>query len=345
MADRGYISLRVSSIKEIVPGFVSVVFEDGHGITYKAGQYITLVRFVHGKEYRRSYSITSSPVLNESLSIGVKRIDNGLFSRYLTDDARPGDEILCTGSGGFFTLPAKPELYQRIFCFAAGSGITPVFSLIKTVLHNQPHIQVVLVYSNTSPQRTAYLQELQALQTLHPHSFHLELLFSEVKELSHARLHRELIFEYLEHHRISNTPETVFYICGPENYMRLCTYTLRERGIPPDHIKKEDFIITTPKVIALPGDKETHTITVKRNNTTTTVHQQYPDTILKAAQKQGLVLPYSCEAGRCGSCVAQCTSGTVWHSYNEVLTEEDLAKGLILTCTGHAIDGDVALSY
>src|SRR5437764_6277597 len=132
-----YKTLRIKEIREEVKDFKTIVFEEGHGLSYKAGQYLTLVRFEGSEELRRSYSITSSPELNEPLSIGVKRVENGAFSRILVDRAKAGDEILTTGSGGFFVLPDDVASYRQVFFFAAGSGITPIYSLIKTALHSQ----------------------------------------------------------------------------------------------------------------------------------------------------------------------------------------------------------------
>ena len=143
-----YKTIRIKSVHEEVKGFKTFTFEEGHGIDYKPGQYITLVQWVVGEEVRRSYSITSSPQLNEPLTIGVKRVENGLFSRQLIDHAKPGDEWVTTGPGGLFTLPEDVQNYHQVFFFAAGSGITPTFSLIKTVLHFHPLQMAALIALN-----------------------------------------------------------------------------------------------------------------------------------------------------------------------------------------------------
>ena len=136
-----YKKLRIEKVYEEAEGFKTFVFEEGHHINYQSGQYLTLVTFNDHEEVRRSYSITSAPVLHEPLAIGVKRIENGVLSRQLVDGARPGDEVLTTGSGGFFVLPDDIDRYHRLVFFAAGSGITPIFSLIKTALHSLPRRQ------------------------------------------------------------------------------------------------------------------------------------------------------------------------------------------------------------
>ena len=337
-----YKKLRILQVKEEVKDFKILVFEEGHGITYKAGQYLTLVRTENGSEIRRSYSITSSPVLNEPLSIGVKRVENGMFSRALVDYARPGDELVTTGSGGLFVLPENLPPQQQLFFLAAGSGITPIFSLLKTALYGYPFLSAVLVYSNASEEKAIFLNELKKLQAAFPGRFRLELLFSNSADLFRARLHRDLIFSLLNQY--VQGIETLYYLCGPESYMRLCTYTLQEFGVASTQIRKENFY--TGHLVrrdASPPDQESHSALIRLQNSTYAVDVRYPDSILRAAQKVGLVLPYSCEAGRCGNCVARCVSGTVWHSYNEVLTEKELQQGLVLTCVGHPVGGDVVL--
>ncbi|GAA4745748.1 ferredoxin--NADP reductase [Flavisolibacter ginsenosidimutans] len=339
-----YKTLRVKEIREEVKDFKTIVFEEGHGISYKAGQYLTLVHFEGGEELRRSYSITSAPALSELLSIGVKRVENGAFSRILIDRAKPGDELLTTGAGGFFVLPDDVHRYQQIFFFAAGSGITPAYSLLKTILYTQPHLSVVLVYSNASVEKTIFLKSLQILSGEFAERFHLELLFSNAVDLSKARLHRSLILSLLERYTATEKDKTLFYTCGPENYMRLCVYTLEEAGMKPAHIKRENFYLTTTtKRDAAPPDKNDHTVVIKTRNKLYTVLVRYPDSILKAAKGEGIVLPYSCESGQCGNCAARCLRGNVWHSYNEVLTEEELRKGLVLTCVGHPVGGDIEI--
>lgn len=339
-----YQTLRIASIKQEVADFKTFTFEEGPNIQYKSGQYLTLVHFSNSEEIRRSYSIISSPALSESLSIGVKRVDNGALSRHLIDNAKPGDELLTTGAGGFFTFPADIEQYKQLFFFAAGSGITPILSLIKTALHQYSEVSIVLIYSNASPSKTAFHSDLQLLQQQFSSRFHLELLFSNSFLLSKARLHRDLILQYLTSFITVNTSKVLFYICGPESYMRLCTYTLQEQGIHSDNIKKENFFSNAaPSFKASPPDKQPHKVYITRGETHYEFTVQYPDSILATAKKQKIILPYSCENGRCGNCAVKCIKGTVWHSNNEVLTDKELQQGLILTCVGHPVNGDVEL--
>jgi ferredoxin-NADP reductase len=335
-------NLVVKEVIEEIPGFKTIVFEDGHGIDYKPGQYLTFEWLINGETVRRSYSITSTPFLNEALSIGVKRVANGLVSRILTDTTFPGSKLTTIGAGGFFTLPDNIIQYNQLVFFAAGSGITPVWSLIKTILHQHPHVNIILVYSNASPAKTIFYKELEILQAGFPERFLIHYFFSNDKLLSKARLHRDAILELLNAYQLNQ--DTLIYICGPESYMRLCNYTLSEAGIKPEAIRMENFV-SPPKYKPEhhPPDKNNHKIFVRMGGENYSFEQSYPDSILTAAKKIKVILPYSCETGKCGSCAARCIKGKVWHSNNEVLTEKEIEKGLILTCTGYPIGGDLIL--
>ena len=201
-----------------------------------------------------------------------------------------------------------------------------------------------MIYSNASAEKSVFLHELKELEQNFSERFHIKFLFSNIVQLSKARLHRNLIVEFLKEYSVASYAATLFYICGSESYMRLCTYTLQENDVPKTNIKREDFVINAVrKRDALPPDAASHKAMIKLNDEEVQFSIDYPDSILQAAKKADINLPYSCEAGRCGSCVAKCLKGKVWHSYNEVLTEKELKQGLILTCVGHAIDGDVEL--
>ena len=338
-----YIYLTIESIREETKGFKTFSFADDHGLTYQAGQFLTFVDKSSPHEIRRSYSIVSSPVLKEPLSIAVKRIDNGFFSRKLIDRAQVGDRLLTAGAGGFFCLPENMKSFTSIFFFAAGSGIAPVLSLLKTVIHISPEISVFLIYSNQSVETTAFYQELQQTVFHSRGRLHIDFLYSSESDLRRARLNPDLLMEFLKINQFDRK-KTLFYTCGPESYMRMIIFHLLEEGFNSDQIKKEDFNPGNKKLATRkPSDKNTYQVALDLNGTKYSFPVKYPDSILQAAKKIKLDLPYSCETGKCGSCAAKCISGNVWLSYNEVLTDRDLALGLTLTCTGHPQNGDVAL--
>ncbi|KAA9333456.1 ferredoxin--NADP reductase [Hymenobacter busanensis] len=341
-------TLRISAIRSEAPDAKTFFLEptDGLPLPYQAGQYLTLVRPAPEAPHavRRSYSISSAPVLNEPLAITVKRVPNGLFSRLLVDRAQPGDLLVSSGVGGFFTLPANAADYQQLILLAAGSGITPLFALLKTALHGHQQLRVLLVYSNRTPADAIFHDALHQLGRQFPARLHIEWLFSNDPDLNRAHLHKELLKTLVRQHVSAPLAATLAYLCGPLNYMRMGTYGLRELGLPRDNLRRELFnteAATVPHTV--PPDTAAHRVTVQLRGQAHTFEAEYPRTILQAARAQGLVLPYSCEAGRCGNCVARCTAGQVWMSVNEVLTERDLSRGLVLTCTGYPVGGDVQL--
>ncbi|MBS1747272.1 MAG: iron-sulfur cluster-binding domain-containing protein [Bacteroidetes bacterium] len=339
-----YKRIRIKSVSENVKGFKTFVLDDDQAIQYKPGQYLTLVSYDHDEEIRRSYSITSTPAINEPLSIGVKRVENGFFSRQLVDAAVEGDELITIGAGGLFTLPENINDFKQFFFFAAGSGITPVFSLIKTLLYAYHYVNVILVYSNASQEKTIFYNELEWLRKKFHRRFQVKFLFSNSVQLAAARLHRNMIIQMLHDLNTTSIADTLFYICGPDAYMRLCIYTLQENDVPQRNIRREDFAINAiRKRDAAPPDKNSRTVYFNLNGREYHFKVNFPDSILQSAKKAGIILPYSCEAGRCGSCAAKCLHGEVWHSYNEVLTEKELQQHIVLTCVGHPVNGDVTL--
>jgi ferredoxin-NADP reductase len=341
----GYIPLKIVSVKTETEDCKTFVLQppDGADIPYVAGQFLTLV-FPKGEgEDRRSYSISSAPLLNEPLSITIKKIPNGEYSRKLVYHAKAGDELLTIGASGFFTLPADLSTYGQLFFIAAGSGITPIFSLIKTVLGQYAGIRVVLIYSNRSKENTIFRKELEALAIQYKERFIIEWLFSTSLHLEKARLSKWLLEKLLQRYLVLPAAANLFYLCGPYDFMRMATIELLEDGMPAANIRKEIFNPFKPVLKQLPPDTDVHIVKIHTGDRNYLLNVQYPQTILQAMKKAGIPARYSCEAGKCGTCVAHCSNGEVWMSNNEVLMDEDIARGKVLTCVGYPVKGDVAL--
>lgn len=322
-----------------------VIESRGEAINYNAGQYLTFVFESNGHEIRRSYSLASSPVLNEPMAITVKRVENGEISRPLFDRAKEGDVLMTTGAGGFFVLPDQLSKDQQLFFLAAGSGIVPVYSLIKTALHTHSGVPVVLIYSNRSEKDTIWYNELKALQEKFAANFRIEFLFSLSPDLLRARLNQSLLQIVISQHAIAQTANILFYLCGPFPYMRMIEFELHTMGFPASQIRKEQFATIRPALRPQPPDTNPHAVEIRIGNELHRIIVQHPLTILEAAKRKGIVLPYSCETGKCGSCAATCLQGKVWMMYNEVLLNDDLQKGLVLTCSGFPVGGDVVLKF
>lgn len=338
-----HIPITVVSIREEAPGVKTFTLEANEPIPYKAGQFLTLLFQHHGKEERRSFSISSSPARGEPLSITVKRVVNGAYSRYLTDKVKVGDTFMTTGAAGLFTLPDNVSEYKQLVLFAAGIGITPMLSIVEEALITQSHLQLLLIYSNRNTDEIVFYKELTELQEQYPNRLKIEFLLSNNFDLSRARLSKSLIPVLLKEYSTEKKEEQLFYTCGPYDYMRMVIYGLEEQEISSGQIKKENFDVSIPVIRSEPPDKESHKVLLTIGEEKHRLSVQYPETILQAAQKKGIQLPYSCNAGRCGTCVAKCTQGKVWMSVNEVLTDGDITKGLVLTCTGYPVYGDVLI--
>jgi ferredoxin-NADP reductase len=335
------IPLQIDKIITEAPDTKSFILK-GEDVQYEPGQFLTFVfRNFSGNEERRSYSVSSTPVLYEPLRITVKRITNGAYSRKLIDEASEGDVLYATGASGYFVLPSDTGQYKKIVFFAAGSGITPVIALLKTVLHDYPFLQVVLIYSNQTPSKTIFLEELRQLQKDHSMRLHIDFLFSSDPKHPRRRLNVGMIESYAHRYHTGS----LFYLCGPLEYMRTITIVLRTEGIDENRIRKEIFHIEKPPVKEMPPDALAHGVQVRVGGKEYRFISEYPVTILQAAKALNIPVPYSCEAGQCGTCSATCVSGKVWMWHNDVLLDDEIAKAKVLTCTGFAVGGDVVLEF
>ncbi len=316
----------------------------GSSLQYKPGQFLTfLFQKRNGEDVRRNYSVSAAS--GEPLRITVKRIPNGEFSRWLIDKAKPGDVLISTGASGFFTLPDSPELFAKYFFFAAGSGITPILPMIQTLLGTVPGSSVVLVYSNRSRHETIFLAALLKLQNDYPDRFTLEFFFTETTDILHKRLSGFRVAELLGKYTDGSLQlqQTLFYLCGPFEYMRMISIVLLSNGVAQDHIRKEIFVIEKPSEKLKPPDTDPHQVKLIVNDSEYTFITSYPETILQTAKRLLIPLPYSCESGQCGTCALTCVEGQIWMRKNEVLLDQEISQGRVLTCTGFVVGGNAVL--
>jgi ring-1,2-phenylacetyl-CoA epoxidase subunit PaaE len=261
----------------------------------------------------------------------------------LVDTARPGIVLLCAGIAGRFVLPDTAEPQQLCF-FAAGIGITPVYSILQALLRHTAH-SAVLIYSNHDLESTVFYKELNELEAGYSNRLRIVWLFATDYNLQQARLNKALVHKLLKELNIG--PECMHYICGPEAYMRMVTLALEEAGVTAGQVLRAHFVtgLTGPPVALslLPPDTLPHTVTLHRRLQTVKLHCKYPETLLQAALSQGIAIPYSCRTGLCGSCVVQVITGHIWMGANDVLTPADIASGLALSCTGYPIGGDATV--
>lgn len=319
---------------------ISYVLEEtsGQPVIYEAGQFLTFLFDYHGQEIRRSYSMGSTPGIDAQVFITVKKKENGAISRYILEHWHEGTIIHSLPASGRFTLATDPSQQRQVCFIAAGSGIVPVFALLKKLLHEEPHSQALLLYQNHNENNIIYHAAIQQLAEQYPARFtRIDLLSHPIlHDLPHQRLNNGLLESILTK---NHGPSTInfFYTCGPASFMRMVQFTLRVMGVDESRIRKENFTVDTVPPPAFTIDPAPRTVQVRQEERLYEFTVSYPDTILQAALNHRIKLPYSCRGGRCSTCTARCLSGAVKMNINEVLTEQDLQSGLILTCVGYAM--------
>lgn len=247
-----------------------------------------------------------------------------------------------TGIAGFFVLPLNPESFTYFF-LAAGSGITPCYSLIQLLLKTT-EADIVLVYSNKSVRQTLFYDELQQWQSKFGNRLTVHYFFSNSNDINNKRLTNFRLTEILAQH-FADKKNSYFYLCGPYEYRLMANITLRIFGVAEERIRKEEFDPLHAPVVARPPDTALHQVTIRIGNLQHVLQVKYPKSIVAAAKENNITVPYSCESGQCGSCAATCVSGTVWMANNEVLTDEEVARGRVLTCVGFPVGGDAVIDY
>ena len=335
------LQLKVEAIKWELPDTATFLFSEvsGKKIAYKAGQFITLIFDHHNEEIRRSYSLSSSPD-EDLLAITVKRIANGEISRFLLTKIKSGDILKAEAPAGKFTL-SESQAEKDIVLFAAGSGITPIFSQLKYALNRPGKSKFTLIYSSRDAVSILFADELNALATDHPGRLNIiNLLSSEANRLNNIKV-EQLVKQTTQ----SGLLDTEFYLCGPFTYMRMIRLTLLYMGIEPAQIRKENFVLKTVSVTDSLINFPPQTIRINFKNESYDLVVGENQSILQAALQNGIQLPYSCRNGICSACTALCKSGGVEMVKNDVLTDLDLSQGWVLTCTGHPVKDDVVIDF
>ena len=328
---------------------------------YKAGQFITLIFNIDGQEVKRSYSLSSSPALNEEFSVTVKRVKNGLVSNHLLNSVKVGDRLLSTPPAGLFT-PKNLDTPRLYLLFAAGSGITPMYSIMKTVLHSHPESQVMLVYSNRNEDQIIFKKEISQLQSTYTSRLKVFYCCSQPSQpceyqgrLSPHHLHK--IWDHLKD--ISITQEA--YLCGPDGFMETAKAFLSTCGLTQDHIFQESFTTnysskksSDPELSVeadwvLIGDQSKKSspkeLEVVLDGETSTIPYNGEQSILEVLLENGKNPPYSCMDGACMACLGKVCDGLVYQEDQGVLADENIADGETLTCQARSLSKKVRIDF
>ncbi|MCE7058889.1 ferredoxin--NADP reductase [Dyadobacter sp. CY343] len=340
------ISLQVRQIIPEVNDAKTFVFErtDGQPLVYQAGQFLTFLINLHGHEVRRSYSMSSAPGVDQFPAITIKRVPNGEISRFWIDLVQEGEIFTALQPSGRFVLEDSLPVERDIVLIGAGSGITPLFSILKQALTKDERSHITLIYASRNIRDTLFSHEILKWQDNFPTRFHVIHVHSQPSDewngirgrINNTRL-EQLVTKSLKFDRT----DARFFICGPFDLMRSAEITLHFMGFRKDQIRKENFVITSPP--PPPPDSHPHNILLNFGGQLHRLHVPAHFTVLDAALSQGIKLPYSCKGGRCSTCAGICKNGKVHMSVNEVLTDKDLAEGWILTCSSYVDTDDVVI--
>ncbi|MGX7667828.1 2Fe-2S iron-sulfur cluster-binding protein [Flavobacterium pedocola] len=342
-------SLTIKEITRETPHAISVVFEvPGHlkpDYAFIAGQYLNLKFIIDGKEIRRAYSISSSPN-NHELRVAIKAVSNGVVSTFANEKMKVGDTMEVGTPEGRFTFEPKADNQKNYAAFAAGSGITPVMSILHSVLENESKSTFVLTYGNKSPEETIFYKHLHDLQQKYVGRLFVHYVFSQANaaEAHFGRIDKSIV-NFVVHNKHAEKDFDKFYLCGPEEMISAVGNVLKEHNVPEKDIKFELFS-TTPNETTAEKTLGGHTkISVVVDDEEFEFEMAQKQTLLEAALKQGIDAPYSCQGGICSSCLARISKGTAEMKKNSILTDKEIADGLILTCQAHPTSAEIHVDY
>lgn len=343
-------SLKIHSLERITDKSVAISFEVPQHLKtdfqFKSGQYITLKTTINGKEIRRDYSLCSTPKSGE-LKVAVKEVEDGTFSSYANNQLKVGDVLEVATPKGHFIFEPNDSKIKHIAAFAAGSGITPVLSIVKCALEEEEQSHVVLVYGNKTTEDTMFLDELLKLQHHYSNRFSIQFVFSQTQEddAIFGRIEKSTVNLILKN-KYKHLDIDAFYLCGPEGMINMVKGVLEEHHINSSTVFYELFKASKPEAIN-PGEIASGRakVTVILDEETTTFEMPQKQTILEAALDKDIDAPYSCQGGICSSCIARITDGEAKMRQNNILTDSELAEGLVLTCQAQPTTENIIVDY
>lgn len=325
---------------------------------FTQGQYLTLRTEIDGQDLRRSYSICAG-VDDGELRVGVRKVRGGVFSNWINEHLKIGDTVSVMAPQGRFFVPLEPAAKRHHVGIAGGSGITPILSIMKTVLAREPKSRFTLIYGNRLLQSTMFKEEIEDLKNRYMTRLVLQHVFSDEHTdapINSGVMNREKIGEFLGSVVPAADIDHV-YICGPFQMNDEAEAALLAAGVPEERIHIERFGVALPAsgagnavgaVVheAKPGDAETARITIIRDGLSREISftKQQPS-ILDAASAAGMEVPYSCTSGVCGTCRAKVVEGEVRMERNFALDKKEVAAGFVLTCQAHPLTERVVLSF
>lgn len=361
---KSFHKLKVTKVQPETEDTVSISFEIPKNLKdtfqYKQGQYLTLKFILNGKEERRSYSMCSSP-LEPELAVAVKRVKKGKVSNHINDKVKVGTEIEIMPPEGRFFTELKEDHQKTYYLFGAGSGITPLMSILKTIVEKEPKSNVCLLYGNRREDSIIFKNQLAELQTRYEGQFLVEHILSQPKKEKSkglggflkkgkiswqgkvGRISAKVVNQFLEDNP-ARSKSVECFLCGPKGMIESIENTLKTSGIDKGNIHKEYFVSAdevTEKAAGVDGAKLKATLDGKVIETTVPSGK----TILNTLLDQKHDAPYSCTAGACATCMAKVLKGKVKMDACYALDDGEIADGYCLTCQAHPTTAEIEVTY
>jgi ring-1,2-phenylacetyl-CoA epoxidase subunit PaaE len=356
MAALSFHTLQVSDVQATTRDAVAITFAvPDHlrqAFAYIQGQYLTLRTTLNGEETRRSYSICCA-VQDNRLRVAIKRVAGGAFSNWAADHLLPGTTIEVMPPQGNFYMALAPESARHVVAFASGSGITPVLSIVKTILLAEPKTRITLVYGNRSSSGVMFKEELEDLKDIYLERFNLVWVMSRESQdipLFNGRIDFEKCTQLLTHWIDPVSIDAVF-ICGPQDMMQSTTQALQDKGVDKALIKVELFG-TAPRSgkaraahQSLQGKDQCEVEVVLDGARRNFFMAKNQDSVVDAGLKAGLEMPYSCKGGVCSTCRAKVVSGEVDMDNNFALEDYEVAHGFVLCCQSYPVTDKLVIDF
>lgn len=348
--------LSVAAVNHETRDCIAVTFavppELQQSFQYQQGQHLTLRTHINGEDVRRSYSICSA-VQDSRLRVAIKRTPGGLFSTWANEALKPGSTLEVMPPMGHFNVPLDAANRKQYMAFAAGSGITPMLSIIKTTLLAEPNSRFTLFYGNRASSSVIFKGELGDLKDIYTDRLNIVYVMSREQqdiELFNGRITKEKTKEFLRLWVNADDYDTAF-ICGPEDMMHGVSEALQEAGMPKANIKIELFAASIPKHQHKPraaaelGSGLTEVTVVLDGNHTTFSMDKDKESILDAGLRAGIDMRYSCKGGVCSTCRCKVLDGKVDMDVNYALEDYEIARGFVLSCQSFPVTDKVVVDF
>ncbi|MGW8122357.1 2Fe-2S iron-sulfur cluster-binding protein [Roseivirga echinicomitans] len=347
----GHLNLTVQKVVNETADAISIYFEQPTAgkINYKSGQFLTLIAEINGKKERRAYSLCTSPFVDSHPAVTVKRVEGGLMSNHLGDKLKAGDQLEVLEPIGNFTTTFDANNERHIILFGGGSGITPLMSLAKSALNQEPKSKISLIYANRDANSIIFKTTLEQMEMENPGRFKVVHVLGQAPSdwKGHKGfLTQEIIKQALETLPHLTPDQTEFFMCGPGPMMDIVEQSLSNLDIPKAQVHKESFTSDAGKKKEKSADDNkiiAREVTVIYDGEEYKYTVEPGETILEKGLDQDIDLPFSCQSGLCTACRGKCVSGKVKMDEDEGLSEAELNEGYVLPCVSHPLTDDVVI--